>query len=63
MVKIGLLSGCHLELLMLWLSKERNHYRFNCATFRYHGPAIYVRDKHRKMKKFLDGQKIHGNER
>ena len=28
-------------IFMLWLSKKRSFYRFNCATFGYHGLPVH----------------------
>ena len=41
---------------LLWLSQGSSYCRFNCATFRYHELAVYLRETHRK-KEFLDNRK------
>ena len=38
---------------MLWLSKETSNCRFSCATFHYHGLAVYLRGTDRKKQEIL----------
>ena len=59
-VFLSFYSSLPLKALMVWLSKERNCCRFNCATFRLPwARSLCCLSKEfvsKKRKKFLDGQ-------